>query len=541
MKRHLWKKLGAWILCAAAALSLCAAAAAEENGEEQPALSTPPAGAVISDWAVEEVNAAYAAGLIPPELDLGTDYGAPISREAFARLTVELVAVYWETDVPALLEKENILLAEDDGTGVFGAAAPSFSDTDSAYVELAASLGIVQGSNIGTFGPQRSLTRAEAAVMLRRTMDALGCPDANAKPKTYTDAYTIPRWAAESVKYISGRTTEDGRAVMGGIWGKFMPQGVYSTEQAILTVLRCYQSAKIDTVYENWRSVPGYDTVSITLSFGGDCTFGRSRNAAYAGSFDEMYDKMGAAYFFSNLKAFQNDDLSMVNFEGALTTCDVPREDKEFIFKGRAEYAKILREGSIDVVTIANNHARDYGNQGLTDTVNNLSPYVAVSGYDRLPVLTVKGVKVGFASNLGWSFDGAQKKFITDSIKTLRDKGAEIIVFNYHWGVEREYHSNATQRAIAHYCIDSGADLVIGHHPHVVQEVETYKGKQIAYSLGNLCFGGNRNPSDKNCMIFRQTFMLDLDQRTVVSSTYQALPYKISSVNYKNDYRPTPA
>ena len=60
----------------------------------------------------------------------------------------------------------------------------------------------------------------------------------------------------------------------------------------------------------------------------------------------------------------------------------------------------------------------------------------------------------------------------------LRAQGAQIIVFNYHWGEERQYKSNATQRAIAHYCIDSGADLVIGHRPHVVQAVETYRGKQ---------------------------------------------------------------
>ena len=137
---------------------------------------------------------------------------------------------------------------------------------------------------------------------------------------------------------------------------------------------------------------------------------------------------------------------------------------------------------------------------------------MAISGYDRLPVVTVKGVKVGFASNTGWGFDSAQKRFITNSVAALREKGAEIIVFNYHWGIEREYRSNATQRAIAHYCIDSGADLVIGHHPHVVQEVETYRGKQIAYSLGNLSFGGNRDPTDKKCLIFRQNFTVDYGQ-----------------------------
>ena len=123
-------------------------------------------------------------------------------------------------------------------------------------------------------------------------------------------------------------------------------------------------------------------------------------------------------------------------------------------------------------------------------------------------------------------------------MQSLRARGADLVVFNYHWGIERSYHSDPTQQAIGRYCIDQGADLVIGHHPHVVQEIETYKGKQIAYSLGNLVFGGNNNPSDKNCLIYRHNFTLDLDSRQVTVSSYQALPYKVSSVSWRNDYHP---
>ena len=528
------------LLCLIMTAALCTAAGAEETGEEQPPVHTLPADVQVSVWAEDEVRAAYAAGLVPTDLDLGQDYTAPINRESFARLAVELVAVCRETNAAALMAVQEIPLLDETAAGALRTAEPSFVDTDSAYVELAAKLGIAKGSNIGTFGPARSITRAEAAVMLRRTMTLLGQPDANVKPAVYSDAYTIPRWAAESVKYISGRKTADGKTVMGGVWGKFMPQDAYSVEQAILTLMRCYDSCSVEEVYADWVNAPGYDTVSIALTFGGDCTFGRDKSFSYQNSFDQMYDQKGAAYFFSNLKDFHNDDLTMVNFEGTLTDSTAAR-DKQFVFKGRKEYAKILTAGSIDVVTVANNHSMDYGKQGFRDTINNLAPYVTISGYERLPVVTVKGVKVGFASNNGWAFDNTQKKFITESIQKLREQGAEIIIFNYHWGIEREYRSNATQRAIAHYCIDNGADLVIGHHPHVKQEVETYKGKQIAYSLGNLCFGGNRNPSDKNCLIFRQNFTVDLDQRTIVSAGYQALPYKISSVDYRNDYRPTPA
>lgn len=526
--RKIWeKRLLPAVAAAALAALLCAAPAAQELPEEAP----PRTEAKISAWAAPEVAAAREAGWLSEE-ELGEDYTLPITRAQYARMAVRFIAAQRGVDAETLLREYGL----DDP-----AAESPFSDTADPDILLAEKLGIVKGDSGGTFRPEGHLTRAEAAMILQRCMGLLGRSEANAAPKVFSDAYLMPRWAVEAIKFSSGRTTAEGAALMTGSGGAFRPGEDLSVEQAVLTLVRCGRSAAVEGVYEGWRAAPGYDTVEITLSFGGDCTFGRMRGGAYAGSFDEMYDKMGPAYFFSNVEEFHTDDLTMVNFEGALTTADTPREDKEFIFKGRPEYAKILEEGSVDVVTIANNHARDYGNRGLADTIANLSPYVAVSGYERMPILTVKGVDVGFVSNLGWSFDTAQKQFITNAVRDMRARGADVIVFNYHWGEERQYQSNATQRAIAHYCIDQGADLVIGHHPHVVQEVETYQGKTIVYSLGNLSFGGNRNPTDKNCLIFQQTFVRDLNTGAVEAGESRAVPYKVSSVSNRNDYRPTPA
>ena len=145
------------------------------------------------------------------------------------------------------------------------------------------------------------------------------------------------------------------------------------------------------------------------------------------------------------------------------------------MFKGRPEYAAILKEGSVDVVTIANNHARDYGTRGLEDTVRALSPHVAVSGYARQPIVTVKGVKIGFASNLGWSFDASQKKFITDAIADLRAAGRPDHCVQLSLGrgaaVQEQRHP-ACHRPLLHR--QRGG---FGHRtpPHVVQEVETYR------------------------------------------------------------------
>lgn len=550
----------------------------------------PPPSVIASAWAESDIEAARRNGIIPPEPGLGTDYTRPITRGQFAHLTVSLVAAAGQTDVPALAAHYGLdpapsgeaVARPSDGDGtdghdadVFPASAPtensdadeplpqgtsgeqttgaspdappaltvspsSFTDTDSLYTELAARLGIVQGEN-GLFRPDDPVERCEAAAMLQRCMAVLGRGEANVLPQAYTDAYAMPRWAVEPIKFVSGRTTPDGQPLMGGADGLFDPSGHFTIEQAIVSAGRCYDSLPVEGVAAGWRDAPGYDSVTITMSFGGDCTFGRGATFSYSGSFDEKYDTVrDPAYFFSGIPEFHTDDLTMVNFEGTLT--DAKRAaNKTFVFKGRPAYAKILEAGSIDVVSVANNHAKDYLQQGFDDTIRHLSPYVAVSGYERMPVLTVKGVRVGFVSHVGWSFDEAQKRFISGAVRELRAAGAELIVFNYHWGIERDYHSNATQRAIAHYAIDCGADLVIGHHPHVVQEVETYRGKQIAYSLGNLVFGGNHNPSDKNCLIFQQSFTLDLYTRAVTGASYRAIPYRISSVNSRNDYHPVPA
>lgn len=416
-----------------------------------------------------------------------------------------------------------------------------FADTNDLYIALAAHWGGIQGRDDGLFHPEEQITRQEAAQMLQKGMLAMGQADANLQPQVYSDVYEIARWAIEAVKFVSGRTTPFGQPIMGGSEGKFRPNDSLTIEQAILALNRCKDSLRATAHYPAWKTAPGYDTVSLVMTFGGDCTFGRGIDFPYEGSFDQMYDTLrDPAYFFSGIAEFHSDDITMVNFEGTLTTATRPAQ-KTFVFKGPAEYAEILPVSSIDVVTVANNHSMDYLQQGFNDTIANLSPYVAISGYDRMPILNVKGIHVAFISQTGWSFGTSEKDFIRNAVQKVRNEGADIVICNYHWGKERSYHSNSTQQALAHYAIDCGADLVIGHHPHVVQEVETYHGKQIAYSLGNLVFGGNRNPSEKNCLIFQQTFTVNLDTHTIVDTSYRALPYRVSSVNYRNDYHPVPA
>ena len=125
-------------------------------------------------------------------------------------------------------------------------------------------------------------------------------------------------------------------------------------------------------------------------------------------------------------------------------------------------------------------------------------------------------------------------------IAAAKEQGAQLIVAAFHWGNERELKPDETQRTLAHLAVDCGADLVVGHHPHVLQGIEKYSGKYICYSLANFCFGGNSNPSDKDTMIFQQTFRI-LRGGDVEDGGVSVIPCSVSSVSDWNNYQPTPA
>lgn len=105
---------------------------------------------------------------------------------------------------------------------------------------------------------------------------------------------------------------------------------------------------------------------------------------------------------------------------------------------------------------------------------------------------------------------------------------------------KRKRSPDETQIQLGHIAIDEGADLVIGSHPHVIQGYEKYNGRYIVYSLGNFCFGGNPNPSDKDCMIFQQTFTVTGND-VATDDNINVIPCSISSVSNSNNYQPTPA
>lgn len=200
-------------------------------------------------------------------------------------------------------------------------------------------------------------------------------------------------------------------------------------------------------------------------------------------------------------------DVFMVNLEHPVTTSTsiVP---KEFNFKMHPKYLRTLQQAGMTIVNAANNHIADFGLSGVYDTMRHLDSvgigYVGIGKNleeARRPViLERKGWRIGF---LGYHGNGRfsatttragvaprVERYIVDDIQKLKPQ-VDFLVVHFHWGTELAEHPDPEQIRLAHRVVEAGADLIIGHHPHVLQGIERYHGATIAYSLGNFVFGGN--------------------------------------------------
>ena len=294
-----------------------------------------------------------------------------------------------------------------------------------------------------------------------------------------------------------------------------------------------------DSQEETTTPEPTAEPVSITVSMVGDCTLGTDVNFDQSTSFDAFYQmKNDPGYFFQNVKdIFTADDLTVANMEGTLTTSN-DRQQKTFAFKGNPSYTEILTQGGVEATNLANNHSHDYGDQSYEDTIQYLeADGITTFGYDRTAVMDVKGIKVGLIGIYELKDGLGRQQQVIDTIREVKDEGAQVIIASFHWGEEKAEYPNDVQVELAHAAIDAGADLVLGHHPHVLQGIEEYKGKNIVYSLGNFCFGGNKNPSDKDTMIFQQTFTVE-NGELVEDDVTNIIPCSLSSESGYNNYQP---
>ncbi len=284
-------------------------------------------------------------------------------------------------------------------------------------------------------------------------------------------------------------------------------------------------------------------TRTLIVSATGDCTFGKTQDQDYYGSFLSYYDSYGQDYFLSGVRdIFAADDLTIINLECVLTTSD-DLVEKAFNLKGKPEYVGIMTGSSVEAATMGNNHSYDYGDEGFYETesvLENAGITYAYSGKSGMFV-SDEGVKVGIVSANMLSESDEKLYTMISEMDELRDEGAEIVIACCHWGIEKDYYPYDYQVVTAHALVDAGADLIIGNHPHVLQGVEVYHGKVICYSLGNFCFGGNLDPEDKNTMIFQQTFTIVDGELQADEIDARIIPCRLSSADTYNNFQPVVA
>ena len=285
------------------------------------------------------------------------------------------------------------------------------------------------------------------------------------------------------------------------------------------------------------------EIVTITISAAGDVTMGNYVGQDYEWSFRQMYDTVDyEGYFFENVyDIFSEDDMTIVNLEGVLTFSEELNSGRTYNIKGDPDYANLLTYGSVEAVSMANNHRLDFGDKGTKDTLAALEPTGIVYAYDKnVGIYETKGIRIGFVSvnEVGWG--KGVESLMKEGIAKLQEEEVDLILACCHWGIEGESYPTDYQQKFGRQCIDWGADLVIGHHPHVLQGVEEYQGKYIIYSLANFCFGANRNPVDKDTIIAQQTFTFINGERQE-ETEFRIIPCFITSDLSRNDYRPTPA
>lgn len=238
---------------------------------------------------------------------------------------------------------------------------------------------------------------------------------------------------------------------------------------------------------------------TVTLMFGGDVTLSNSFERVVGTDYD---------WAFAKLDAYRDADVAMVNLENPLTVAQTRRPGKSFNFKAHPNSVQVLKDGGVDIVTLANNHTMDYQSAGLQETIatlDNAGIHAVGAGRDltearRPEILEVKGQRIAYLGyyNAHWHAAGQNQagtnprdyEAIAADIKAIRDQ-VDWVIVNYHWGEEMARYPAGYQIELAKFSIDQGADVIVGHHPHVLQGAEIYKGRPIVYSLGNFIFGGN--------------------------------------------------
>ena len=288
-------------------------------------------------------------------------------------------------------------------------------------------------------------------------------------------------------------------------------------------------------------------SVMVTITAVGDVTIGRNVQHNGTSIFEKELKKQGGDinFIFRNVKdIFEDDHLTIANFEGVLADeYKIPSNKREnsYLFLAPTSYVEALTNNSVEAVTMENNHVGDFGEDGIASTIKTMEDAGIVwSNKENIGVYEVQGLKIAMLSyqTLNQPFTSEELKDIVDGDVKIARQQYDLVIVSFHWGDELDYAPKSNQIMLGRAAIDSGADLVLGHHSHRINPIECYKGKYIVYSLANCSFAGNNKPSDMFTFIFQTRFKVLNDE--IISNTFRIIPCRISSRKDYNDFAITP-
>lgn len=343
---------------------------------------------------------------------------------------------------------------------------------------------------------------------------------------------------AGTINYEGGKTGYTSKAHRTGVALFKVPFEGYGERVVAITLLRTDNRAEdygalLDFVEKHVRYVTPEqkslseqpDSTIVTLAFVGDLMFDRGVKTSVQTNFDGNYNKL-----FENLDDLESADIAFANLEGPISA-NGKNVGSKYSFRFPPEIATVIKNSGIDIVSFANNHVGDWSLTAFKDTLQHLKDSsILFTGAgstkgeaSNVTVIESQGIKIGFLgfSDVGPNWIEAKEneagQLLASDPKRLEyiqeaKKKVDILIVSYHWGEEYKTF-NDRQTTLAHSSIDNGADIIIGHHPHVVQDTEIYKNKLIAYSLGNAIFDQHFSEETMQGMLLR----VDVNKHGIVS------------------------
>ena len=305
-----------------------------------------------------------------------------------------------------------------------------------------------------------------------------------------------------------------------------------------------YATPLYDNAKEVFDEVDG-EKDKLVLSFVGDCTIGQVPfMLTDPDSILTYIDTNGYDYPFKKVHhILADDDLTIANFEGVFHETNSGRVKKTYNFRAPSHYVQTLKEGSVEIVSLGNNHIEDFGPKGYNATIKTMDSasisWFVHCNHGNTSYLYEQGdVKIGFLSAtlpMVWM----KKNIIKADIEELRNQGADVVIFCFHGGREYAPRHITNQANHANRLIGYGADILIGTHPHCLQGYEVIDGAPIYYSLGNFVFGGNTKMRTKYTAILQFALSFD-DEGEYMGYQTNILPCRLSTDETMNLYQPYP-